>query len=120
MAVMFDQDSKRNKKTIGGTFELGSEVNISDLEIERIYGQPGKVDVYTGEIIYLGEKRINTPSILSWAVLGLFVFLLDKDQPSSVDPNDCGRAVAVHSGAHPTLGDINYGFLVNQHPSFGY
>ena len=120
IAVMFDEDSKPTKKTIGGAFEQGLEVNISELDIERIYGQPGKVNIYTGEIIYVGEKHIEYSINSFTGCSGAIVFLLDKDQPPSVDPSDWGRAVAIHSGAHPTLGDRNYGLLINHHPSFDY
>lgn len=43
--------------------------------------------------------------------------VLDEGQHDSVDPSDYGKAVAIHSGAHPAIGDRNVGFLISSHPS---
>ena len=113
---MFDEDSKPSKKTIGGAFEIGTEVNISESDIEQIYGQLGKVNVYTGEIIYVGEKHIEYSINAFTGCSGAVVFLLDRGQPPSVGPSNWGRAIAVHSGAHPTIGDRNYAFFNQSTP----
>jgi len=51
---------------------------------------------------------------------GGIVFLTDEGQPDSVDSCDIGKAVAIHSGSHPVIGDRNFGFIINRHPIMDY
>ncbi|CAB9531620.1 hypothetical protein SEMRO_3743_G350790.1 [Seminavis robusta] len=87
-------------------------------DIERFFALPDRLNIYTGEILYVGQNFIES-DINSFTVCsGAIVFLLDKNQPSSVDEADYGKAVAIHSAAHPVLTNQNYGFLINEHPVF--
>jgi hypothetical protein len=60
-----------------------------------------KANVYTGEITYSGEYHIEYDLNSFEGCSGAVVFLLDKGQPESVTEADYGKAIAVHSGAHP-------------------
>ena len=111
------EESKPTRETIAGAFD-DDEADISTEDIERIFGKPGKVNIYTGEITYVGLHHIEYDINTFTSCSGACVFLLDKNQPDSVDPADWGKVVAIHSGAHPTLGDRNFGFKINSHSSF--
>jgi len=103
MAVWFPEEGKPTKKTVAGALE--DEVDITDTQLKAIYGEPGQVNVYTGEILYVRkdfiEYDINSFTGCSRAV----VFLLDV--------GDYGKAVAIHSNAHPVIVDRNVSFLIN-------
>ena len=43
---------------------------------------------------------------------GAIVFLLDRNQPESVQQCDYGKAVAVHGGCHPFIITHNLGFIL--------
>lgn len=115
IAVWFPEEAKPNKITVAGAME--NEVDISDTKLKAIYGEPGQVNIYTGEIKYVGKDFIEYDINSFTGCSGAVVFLLDQGQPDSVDPSDYGKAVAIHSGAHPTLSERNVGFLINSHPS---
>jgi len=85
--------------------------NISNEQLDEIYGKPNEVNIYTGEITHVGEKHIEYDINSFTSCSGAIVFLLDKDQPESVDPRlDHGKAVAIHAGAHPFMNARNLGF----------
>lgn len=110
ITVLFSEDSKPNKKTIqgvGGPVQAATEGIIAE-----IYGAPNVPHVYTGTITYVGEKHIEYTINSFTSCSGAIVFLLDKDQPASVQDCDFGKAIAVHGGAHPTLSNRNVGFLL--------
>lgn len=73
--------------------------NISEEELQRIYGPINKVNIYTGKITRVCdggecfEHDINTFSGCSGAI----VFLLDRNQ-DNVPEQDYGKAIAVHVG----------------------
>lgn len=99
MAVYFTNQSKPTSATI--VAEIPED--FGELEIKKYYGEPGRVrvNIYTGDIKYVGPKHIEYSINSFTGCSGAIVFLLDKDQPASVDASDFGKAVAVHSGAHP-------------------
>ena len=105
----FTEATRPTPRTVAGCGE--DEKTISKEELEAIYGQPNKVNIYTGEITHVGEKHIEYDVISFTSCSGAIVLLLDKGQPESVDPNlDHGKAVAIHAGAHPFVNDRNLGF----------
>jgi hypothetical protein len=69
-------------------------VGVSEQQLETIFGPPNGVNIYTGEITFVGETHIEY-DINSFKGCGAVVFLLDKNQPTSVRPLDYGTAVAV-------------------------
>lgn len=86
---------------------------------KRIFGEPNRVNVYTGEIVHVGKSHIEYTINSFTSCSGAIVFLLDKNQPDAVQECDYGKAVAVHTEGHPTAEKRNYGFLINVHPQFG-
>eukprot|EP00978_Attheya_sp_CCMP212_P017690 scaffold47390_cov49-Attheya_sp.AAC.4 len=118
MAVMFPKDAKPTKKTIAGAFE--HEVDMEETEIKKIYGEYGQVNIYTGEIMYIGMDHIEYGINSFTGCSGGIVFLTDEGQPDSVDSCDIGKAVAIHSGSHPVMGDRNFGFIINRLPTMEY
>ena len=114
MAVWFPDEAKPTTKTVAGALE--DEVDITDAQLKAIYGKPGQVNIYTGEILYVGKDFIEYNINSFTGCSGAVVFLLDVNQPDSVDQSDYGKAIAIHSGAHPVIGDRNVGFLINSHP----
>jgi hypothetical protein len=70
-------------------------------ELRLVYGQEGRVNIYTGQITNVApdgnafEHDINTFRGCSGAI----IFLLDMDQEGyGVDSSDYGKAIAVHVG----------------------
>jgi len=118
MAVFFTNQTKPTRATIVGADDAEIPEDFGESEIKKYYGEPGRVNIYTGEIKYVGPKHIEYSINSFTGCSGAVVFLLDKDQPASVDQSDWGKAVAIHSGAHPLMSDRNYGFLINEHPTF--
>jgi hypothetical protein len=118
MAVVFPKHAKPTKKTIAGAFE--NEVDMDETEIKRIYGEHGQVNIYTGEILYVGKDHIEYDINSFTGCSGAIVFLTDVSQPNSVDSCDVGKAVAIHSGSHPFVGDRNFGFIISRHPTMDY
>jgi len=118
MAVMFPKDAKPTKKTIAGAFE--DEVDLQEEEIDKIYGEHTQVNIYTGEILYVGRDHIEYDINSFTGCSGAIVFLTDEGQPDSVHSGDYGKAVAIHSGSHPVIGDRNFGFIISRHPTMDY
>jgi len=112
MAVLFTPQAKPTRQTVA-SFGV-QEVDISDMELERIYGQPNSVNIYTGEIMFIGDDHIEYDINSFTGCSGATVFLLDQGQPPSVQNCDFGKAVAVHAGAHPFLATRNLGFKIRQ------
>jgi len=117
IAVWFPEEAKPTKITVAGALE--DEVDIDDIQLKAIYGEPNRVNIYTGEILYVGEDFIEYDINSFTGCSGAIVFLLDEGQPDSVDRSDYGKAIAIHSGAHPVIGNRNVGFLINSRPPFG-
>jgi hypothetical protein len=111
MAVMFPKDARPTRKTIAGAFE--EEVDEGEAEIKNIYGDHSQVNIYLGEILYVGRAHIEYNINSFTGCAGAIVFLSDMKQPDSVDVSDYGKALAIHSGSHPVHGDRNFGFLIN-------
>jgi hypothetical protein len=116
IAVKFCEDSKPTRDTITGA--KAGHSTLSDAQIKAIYGEPGVVNVYTGKITFVGDNHIEYDINTFTGCSGSVVFLLDMDQPSPVEPNDHGCAIAIHAGAHPSLRNRNYGFIIRCHPEF--
>lgn len=119
MAVSFTQQTKPTCVTRVGPDADEIPEHFGESAIKKLYyGEPDQVNIYTGEIKYLGSKHIECSinSFSGWA--GDIVFLLDMDEPASVDQSDWGKAVAIYSGTHPRMSDQNCGFLINEHPAF--
>jgi hypothetical protein len=117
MAVFFTNQTKPTRATIVGADDGEIPEAFGASEIKKYYGEPGRVNIYTGEIKYVGPKHIEYSINSFTGCAGAIVFLLDMDQPSSVDQSDWGKAVAIHSGAHPRMSGRNYGFFINEHPT---
>jgi hypothetical protein len=112
IAVVFSYASKPTNKTVSGVGE--DSVRINDTELEAIYGLPDVVNIYTGKVIYVGSEHIEYDINTFTGCSGATVFLLDLDQPSSVQSCDFGKAVAVHAGSHPFLANRNLGFKIRK------
>jgi hypothetical protein len=120
IAVLFIEESKPKASTIAGAFDFDMPVNEADI-LRRIYGRSGEANIYTGKIKYVGATHIEYHINSFTGCSGTIVFLLDEHQPEdSVQECDYGKAVAIHSGAHPSQGDRNYGFMLKHHPSLDY
>lgn len=89
-------------------------VNVTDEDLQTIFGNPGNVNIYTGRITLAGDHHIEYDINSFTGCSGAIVFLLDSDQPGSVREGDYGKAVAVHGGAHPTLVNRNLGFKLSE------
>jgi hypothetical protein len=113
IAVLFTEQMKPNKFTIAGCGE--QEILITEDKIREIYGEPNQVNIYTGEITYVGASHIEYSFNSFTGCSGAVVFLLDQKQPESVQTCDFGHAVAIHSGSHPFLQNRNYGFVIRNH-----
>jgi hypothetical protein len=112
MAVLFSPQAKPTRKTVASVgFE---EFVVSDMDLERIYGQPNTVNIYTGEITYVGDEHIEFDINTFTGCSGAVIFLLDQGQPASVQSCDFGKAIAVHAGAHPFLVNRNLGFKLRK------
>jgi hypothetical protein len=120
IAVKFDEESKPNAKRIQGAFE--TSLALDEARIQDIYGKPGVVNIYTGEIAYVGTHHIEYNFNSFSGCSGAVVFLLDVDQPDDGSMQECdyGTAVAIHSGAHPIRDFRNYGFMLHHHPELAY
>lgn len=80
-------------------------------QLEQIFGKPGFVTIYTGEISFVGEYHIEYGLNTYNGSSGAMVFLLNvPEQHFSVDKDDCGKAIAVHAGFQNKLG-TNVGFM---------
>jgi hypothetical protein len=115
IAVLFTESTKPNKFTIAGFQHV---LPMSETLIREIYGKPYEVNIYTRHITYVGASHIEYTFNAFTGCSGAVVFLLDKNQPESVQECDWGHAVAIHSGAHPFLQNRNYGFVIRDHPDF--
>lgn len=83
--------------------------SIPKEELLQIYGQKGRVNVYTGQITKVSpdgsafEHDINTFRGCSGAI----VFLLDTDQDGdAIESSDYGKAIAIHVGGDELDGKI--------------
>jgi hypothetical protein len=82
----------------------------------KIFGPAGAITIYTGEITFVGEEHIEYSVNLYRGCSGAIVFLLDYDQPPSVNESDHGRAIAVHAGFQDELGtNLGFKFIDPQH-----
>ena len=121
IAVLFSDETKPTEATIAG---CAGPVRLQDFPetftLEEVYGEVGKLNIYTGVIEYVGTHHIEYTINSFTGCSGAIVFLLDLNQPedSLVQQCDHGCAIAVHSGAHPTIPDRNYGFLLRAHDAF--
>jgi hypothetical protein len=88
--------------------------NVIEQVLRSVFGEPGNVNIYTGKITLTGDSHIEYDINAFTGCSGAIVFLLDRDQPSSVEQVDYGKAIAVHAGAHPTLVNRNLGFKLGQ------
>ena len=84
-------------------------------ELEHIYGKANQINILTGSITHVGPGRISYDINTFGGCSGTVVFLLDKGQPDSVQKQDWGKAIAVHSGPHPISG--NMAFLLSAYGS---
>ena len=113
IAVVFSKRSKPTPVSVAGSGEDAKKIGTTALE--RIYGAPNEVNIYTGEITRVYGDHIEYDLNSFTGCSGATVFLLDRDQPSSVQPCDYGCAVAVHAGSHPVLTSRNIGFIMRKH-----
>jgi hypothetical protein len=99
---------------IGATPEAAdAPVGFTPEQVSRIYGGPNQITILTGEITTVGADYIAYDINSYGGCLGAVIFLLDRDQPESVIPEDYGKALAVHSGPHPHMAAArNIGFLL--------
>jgi hypothetical protein len=93
-------------------------INVSEQDLASIFGEPGKVIIYTGTVTKVCGDHIEYDINAYTGCSGAIVFLLDTDQPASVRDVDHGKAIAVHAGAHPTLVNRNLGFILKEKDLF--
>jgi hypothetical protein len=86
--------------------------HLDATEVDNIFGVSTHrlVNVYTGEITFVGASHIEYDNNTFEGCSGAIVFLLEKHQPESVKESDYGCAIAVHAGAHPYY-DRNLAFV---------
>jgi hypothetical protein len=102
--------SKKRPTAKSASYDPDQPLDIDDDTLKRVYGKPKHVNIYTGEIMLVGETHIEH-NINSYTVCsGAIIFLLDNNQPDSVKPDDFGKAIAVHAGSHPAMMTRNLGF----------
>ena len=118
IAVNFRPKAKPNKQSIKGSGPAIPGREVSEKDIEGIYGKPDCVNVYTGTITYVGKDHIEYTCNTFTGCSGAIVFLLDGNQPDSVQQCDWGKCIAVHSGSHPYLPNRNFAFKLRSHPYF--
>jgi hypothetical protein len=71
-------------------------VGVTEDDLLSVFGGvPGRVYIYTGRITFVGENHIEHDINTFTGCAGAIVFLLDKDQPASVNRVDHGNAIAV-------------------------
>ena len=87
--------------------------NYDEDTLKRVFGEPKKVNIYTGKILLVGESHLEHDINTFTGCSGAIIFLLDIEQPSSVTPRDFGKAIAVHAGSHPTLRTRNLAFKIS-------
>ena len=63
-AVLFNEESNPTKETVAGVFK--NTVDISPADIAQIYGEPGKVNIYTGNTLYVGATHIEYDISFTW------------------------------------------------------
>lgn len=74
--------------------------------ISAQYGSRNDVNLYTGEIAF-GEHHIEHNVNTYSGCSGSLIFLLDQDQPDSVDHDDFGKVIAIHIGSkHELEGNV--------------
>jgi hypothetical protein len=96
----------------GATPKTAGNPNVSQGELNRIYGPPKTTHIYTGVITLTSTHHIEYDINAFEGCSGAVVFLLGiETQPtnSGVTLNDVGKAIAVHAGAHPRKVK-NFGF----------
>jgi hypothetical protein len=82
---------------------------LDDDEAQYIYGEKDRCHIYTGEITYVADHHIEYDVNTFGGCSGAIVFLLDMNQPTTVNPEDYGKAIAVHTGSSTALA-TNLGF----------
>ena len=103
--------SRRSPTFVSASFDPEQPLGGLDEEsLKRIYGRPKNVNIYTGEILLVGDNHIEHNINSFTGCSGAVVFLLDQNQPVSVKPYDFGKAIAVHAGSHPTMMSRNLAF----------
>eukprot|EP00978_Attheya_sp_CCMP212_P017305 scaffold46056_cov48-Attheya_sp.AAC.1 len=88
IAVNFRPKAKPTKESIKGSGPKIPGRDVSEQALEDIYGKPDCVNVYTGTITFVGVKDIEYSCNAFSGCSGAVVFLLDKDQPDSVQACD--------------------------------
>lgn len=61
-----------------------SLVDVSEDDLRKVFGDPGRIHVYTRTITYVGDMRIEYDTNTFAGCSGAVTFLLDKHQPPSV------------------------------------
>ena len=121
IAVNFRRKAKPTEESVTGAGRYGpmlEKLARENVSLQDIYGEPERVNVYTGKITFVGTDHIEYDCNSFSSCSGAIVFLLDNNQESPVQRCDHLKAVAVHSGSHPYLPQRNYGFLLRSHPVF--
>jgi hypothetical protein len=92
--------------------------NVSQGELNRIYGPPKKTHIYTGTITLTSTHHIEYDINAFEGCSGAVVFLLGLEtQPANagVTLKDVGKVIAVHAGSH--LREVkNLGFKFTAKP----
>lgn len=104
-------DTGATKLTVGNP-------DITEKELNRIYGPSKKRHIYTGSITMVGTHHIEYDINSFEGCSGAAVFLLGVEtQPSDsgVTKADVGKVIAVHAGAHPRKVK-NIGFKITAKP----
>jgi len=87
------------------------DVEITEIKLKDIYGPGQAIVIHRGLVSFVGEHHIEYGINTYPSCPGAVVFLLDcEGQPASVLPADRGKAIAVHAGKHPEIGDISVAF----------
>jgi len=106
--------SKHKPTQVTAIYDPEHPSNYSTTKLKEVFGEAEQVNVYTGKIILVGGTHIEHDINTFTGCSGAIIFLLDKEQPSSVKNHHWGRAVAVHVGSHPSMRTRNIGFKLVQ------
>lgn len=85
----------------GATPRTAGVPDMSQAEVTKIFGKPGKVHIYTGSIRKVGAHHIEHDINTFESCKGAVIFLLDRNQPGGVLEGDHEKAIAIDAGDTP-------------------
>jgi hypothetical protein len=88
--------------------------NVSAEEVVLICGPVDRVNIYTGEVTYVGQDHVAYNINTFKGFSGALVFLVaGPEQSNFVQPAQFGKVIAVHAG-YDSGSDSNIGFKITK------